>query len=126
MKQYEAFVPAAAYWQSKTGREAQSAGLVPASAVHPTAIRVAWERGIDLSKATPKGYASLTERPELLITVCDRAREQELPLAHDHAHWSIPDPVETGETEAFRSAFREIEIRVERLLDALNRRGGSH
>jgi protein-tyrosine-phosphatase len=107
---------AAAYWQLRTGQPAQSAGSDPAQAVHPTAIRVALERGLDLSNATPQGYASLTTRPELLITVCDRAREKERPQARRHAHWSIPDPVADGRVGAFRSAFDEIEQRVNTLV----------
>jgi protein-tyrosine-phosphatase len=107
---------AAAYWRSKTGRPAQSAGLEPARVVHPTAIRVARERGIDLSKATPAGYASLIGRPEWLVTVCDRARENALPEAHAHSHWSIPDPAAEGNVTAFRSAFDQIEMRVDALV----------
>jgi protein-tyrosine-phosphatase len=107
---------AAAYWQSRTGQTVQSAGSEPAQGVHPTAIRVASERGIDLSDALPQGYSSLIPRPELLITVCDRAREKELPQARRHAHWSIPDPVADGRAGAFRSAFDDIEQRVDALV----------
>jgi protein-tyrosine-phosphatase len=107
---------AAAYWRSRTGQTVQSAGSEPAQAVHPTAIRVASERGVDLSDALPQGYSSLTARPELLITVCDRAREKELPQARRHAHWSIPDPVADGRVGAFRSAFDDIEQRVDALV----------
>jgi protein-tyrosine-phosphatase len=107
---------AAAYWRSRTGQTVQSAGSEPAQAVHPTAIRVASERGIDLSDALPQGYSSLKGRSELLITVCDRAREKELPQARRHAHWSIPDPVADGRVGAFRSAFDDIEQRVDALV----------
>jgi protein-tyrosine-phosphatase len=107
---------AAAYWRSRTSQQAQSAGSEPAQAVHPTAIKVAFERGLDLSNATPQGYDSMKTRPELLITVCDRAREKELPQARRHAHWSIPDPVADGRVGAFRSAFDVIEQRVDALV----------
>ena len=63
---------AAAYWMSRTGLVAASAGVNPASAVHPLAIRVAKERGLDLRGAQPSGYDSLAGVPELLISVCDR------------------------------------------------------
>jgi ArsR family transcriptional regulator, arsenate/arsenite/antimonite-responsive transcriptional repressor / arsenate reductase (thioredoxin) len=107
---------AAAYWTSRTGRVATSAGVNPAAAVHPLAIRVAMERGIDLSGARPHGYDSLTAVPELLVSVCDLAREGYLPKAQHHIHWSIPDPVAVRQVGAFRSAFDDIEDRVDALV----------
>lgn len=107
---------AAAYWLAATGDVAASAGSHPSSHVHPTAIRVAAERGIDLSGAVPKGYESITSVPDLLISVCDRAREEPLPEAQGRQHWSIPDPVLQGNVAAFRSAFNDVERRVDLLI----------
>jgi ArsR family transcriptional regulator, arsenate/arsenite/antimonite-responsive transcriptional repressor / arsenate reductase (thioredoxin) len=107
---------AAAYWTSRTGRVATSAGVNPAPAVHPLAIRVAKERGLDLRGAQPGGYDSLTRVPELLISVCDKAREARLPSAERHIHWSISDPVAVRQVGAFRSAFDDIEHRVDSLV----------
>jgi ArsR family transcriptional regulator, arsenate/arsenite/antimonite-responsive transcriptional repressor / arsenate reductase (thioredoxin) len=107
---------AAAYWTSRTGRVATSAGANPAAAVHPLAIRVAKERGLDLSGARPRGYDSLTPAPELLISVCDLAREGYLPDAQHHIHWSVPDPVPRRQVGAFRSSFDDIEHRVDSLI----------
>ncbi len=106
---------AAAYWTMRTGRPAESAGSHPASTVNPIAVRVASERGLDLSDATPHGYDSLSWIPDLLVSVCDRAREGDLPHAARYAHWSIPDPVAVGRISAFRSAFAEIERRIDAL-----------
>ena len=106
---------AAAYWMRRTGQSAESAGSEPASTVNPLAVRVASERGIDLRDAKPRGYDSVDMVPDLLISVCDRAREGDLPAANRHAHWSIPDPVAVGRVGAFRSAFSEIERRVDAL-----------
>ena len=106
---------AAAYWTMRTGRDATSAGANPAAVVHPLAIRVAKERGVDLRAARPRGYDSLARLPELLVSVCDQAREADLPDAERHIHWSIPDPVAAGRVGAFRSAFGEIEHRVDSL-----------
>jgi ArsR family transcriptional regulator, arsenate/arsenite/antimonite-responsive transcriptional repressor / arsenate reductase (thioredoxin) len=105
---------AAAYWTSQTGRVAASAGANPAATVHPLAIRLAKERGLDLSGARPRGYDSVTRVPELLISVCDQAREANLPNAERHIHWSIPDPVAAQKVGSFRSAFDDIEHRVDR------------
>lgn len=106
---------AAAYWRATTGQYAPSAGSQPAAEVHPKAIQVAAERGLDLSTSMPKGYESVTTVPDLVVSVCDRAREGDLPKARDHWHWSIPDPVPTGRLLAFRSAFSEIERRIDHL-----------
>ena len=106
---------AAAYWTMRTGQAAESAGSDPAPTVNATAVRVASERGLDLGDATPRGYDSLSRQPDLLVSVCDRAREADLPDAARHAHWSIPDPVAVGRVSAFRSAFVEIERRVDAL-----------
>ncbi len=47
---------AAALWRQRTGGFADSAGTDPAGRVHPDAIRVAAELGVDLRDAEPKGY----------------------------------------------------------------------
>jgi len=107
---------AAALWERVTDRQASSAGTHPAPRVHPTAVRVAEEFGVDLSRAQPKGYEALHE-PDLVVTVCDRAREAELPPAAAHSHWSVPDPVPVGTVAAFRSAFGEIAQRMAHLVD---------
>ena len=59
---------------------------------------------------------SLPKSPELLVSVCDLAREADLPDAERHIHWSIPDPVAVGRIGAFRSAFDDIEHRVDSLI----------
>jgi arsenate reductase (thioredoxin) len=56
--------------------EAQSAGTEK-TAVHPLAIRVMAERGIDISGHTSKLYVGLMAEPwDYLITVCDDANER--------------------------------------------------
>lgn len=107
---------AAAKWERHTGRPAASAGSEPAAEVNPTAVRIAAETGIDLSTAMPRGYESVDGVPELLVSVCDRARESELPASTRHVHWSVPDPVAVGRVDAFRRAFSEIDTRIEALL----------
>jgi ArsR family transcriptional regulator, arsenate/arsenite/antimonite-responsive transcriptional repressor / arsenate reductase (thioredoxin) len=107
---------AAAYWNSVTGGVPVSAGSHPSAQVHPTAIRVALERGIDLSAAVPRGYESITFVPDVLISVCDRARQEPLPEARRRLHWSIPDPLPAGKVADFRSVFDEVERRVGHLM----------
>lgn len=107
---------AAGVFRSRTGRKAQSAGTRPAERVHPTAVAVAAELGIDLSDAVPRGYSDISGTPDVVISVCDRAQEAEFPMVAPRIHWSVPDPVLRGSTEAFRAAFAEIEQRVSGLL----------
>lgn len=106
---------AEAYWSSVTGGVVSSAGSHPADAVHSGAIRVAAERGINLGDAVPKGYEAIRGVPDVVISVCDRTREEFLPESRGHIHWSIPDPVLSGRLGAFRSAFSEIERRIDLL-----------
>lgn len=108
---------AAAVWQQRTGSPARSAGSHPAGAVHSKAVRVAAELGVDLSGCRPQGYEAIDGVPDLVVSVCDRARETEIPVARRHVHWSVPDPVMRNTLSAFRSAFSEISDRVEGLGD---------
>lgn len=107
---------AAARWETATGRPALSAGSTPAPRVNPTAVRIAAELGVDLSSAVPRGYDAVEVVPDLLVSVCDRAREGDLPDAGYRVHWSIPDPVAAGRSDAFRRAFSEIDSRIEAFL----------
>lgn len=106
---------AAGKWVQLTGIAADSAGVDPASSVNPMAVTVAAKSGVDLSSAVPKGYESIDVVPDLLVSVCDRAREANLPDAGSHLHWSISDPVAVGRVAAFRRAFAEIDTRLEQL-----------
>jgi protein-tyrosine-phosphatase/DNA-binding transcriptional ArsR family regulator len=109
---------AAALWRQRTGLDADSAGTHPVPAVHPRAVQAAQSFGLDLSGAVPKGYEAVMQPPDLVVSVCDRARESGLPFAAPSLHWSIPDPVRTGRLTAFRSAFGAIAERVDQLAAA--------
>lgn len=109
---------AAAMWTAQTGRTAESAGTEPAKRVHPGAIRAAARFGIDLASASPKGYEAVIHEPDLVISVCDRAREVGSPFHAPTLHWSIPDPISHPTTSAFRTAFGELASRIERLAGA--------
>jgi protein-tyrosine-phosphatase/DNA-binding transcriptional ArsR family regulator len=106
---------AAARWDAATGQPAMSAGTTPAERVHPTAVRVAGEFGLDLTSAEPRGYDSVRESPDLVISVCDRAKESWPRADASRLHWSIPDPVAAGNDDAFRRAFSELCERIDRL-----------
>ncbi len=110
---------AAALWEQETGMATTSAGSEPADAVHPKAVKVAAEYGVDISTAEPGGYERVTS-PDLVVSVCDRAHEGGVPPAARQAHWSVPDPVLAGTIDSFRAAFAEIHERVEHLKLQVN------
>jgi protein-tyrosine-phosphatase len=110
---------AAARWRQLTGGGSDSAGTRPATRVDRRAIDVADEYGIDLRDAVPKGYDALAWSPDLVVSVCDRARESGPVSAAPSLHWSVPDPVAAGNLTAFRSAFESIATRIDRLALAL-------
>ncbi|MEA2693295.1 MAG: ArsR family transcriptional regulator, arsenate/arsenite/antimonite-responsive transcriptional, partial [Acidobacteriota bacterium] len=83
--------------------EACSAGTA-ASRVHPMAIQVLAERGIDLRRQRSKSLDEYKDqRFDYVITVCDDAKEScpVFPGTGERLHWSLPDPsaAEEGEQE---------------------------
>ena len=102
-------------WRLRAGGVASSAGSEPSRRVHPEAVRVAADHGLDLAGAVPRGYDAVDVVPSLVVSVCDRAHEAGVPFAAPQLHWSVPDPVERGTRAAFADAFAEIADRVDRL-----------
>ena len=103
---------------------AESAGSHPAPRVNPHAIRVLAEAGIPWSGHPPQGTDALErESFDIVITVCDRAREScpIFPGQPVQAHWGMPDPAEVegsddAKLNAFREALRVLQRRVDLLL----------
>jgi len=91
--------------------KAFSAGVRP-SRVNPRAIRVMAELGIDISKQWSKSLDDLKEQQfDLVITVCDQAREQcpFFPGPTAKLHLGFPDPARaTGSEEEILTAFRGV------------------
>jgi ArsR family transcriptional regulator, arsenate/arsenite/antimonite-responsive transcriptional repressor / arsenate reductase (thioredoxin) len=108
---------AAALWNRKSVVRAESAGTHPADQVHPLAVEVAARHGIDLSAAVPLHLSQVTIRPDLVVTVCDRANEELTPIEELRIHWSIPDPAETGTVEAFDAAMHMLAHRIKVLSE---------
>jgi ArsR family transcriptional regulator, arsenate/arsenite/antimonite-responsive transcriptional repressor / arsenate reductase (thioredoxin) len=108
---------AAAVWNARHEVPASSAGTRPAPSVRPEAIRAAARAGFDLHAATTRSIEEIATRPDLLVTVCDVAREElgSLPDYVRLLHWSIPDPALTPSASAFDQALRRISSRVDRL-----------
>jgi arsenate reductase len=90
--------------------EVESAGAAPTQ-VHPLAIAVMREIGIDISGQRAKGIGEVSRSPDFVITLCDDAREAcpVFPGAPRYLHWNLPDPlVVTGDEAAAAAAFREV------------------
>ncbi|MEZ4733713.1 MAG: metalloregulator ArsR/SmtB family transcription factor [Caldilineaceae bacterium] len=108
--------------------EVFSAGNQPAT-VHPHAIRAMAELGIDISRQRAKHMDEFRGQSfGLVITVCDRVRENcpVFPNDPDRVHWSIPDPLATDADAAyplFATVAQELRTRVTYLLLALQNRG---
>ncbi len=112
---------AAALWNARHEVPASSAGTEPADAVSPLAIDAAGRAGLDLTTARPRSLEEVSERPDLVVTVCDIARE-DLPRRFDRVrslHWSISDPVEARTADAFDEALQRIDDRVRSLADVV-------
>jgi protein-tyrosine-phosphatase/DNA-binding transcriptional ArsR family regulator len=99
-----------------------SAGTRPRDTVHPDAVRaLAEEFGLDISGQRPRALEALgAHRFDVVVTLCDRARETcpELPGHPRWIHWSIPDPAAGGGFAAYRRTTRELDTRVRHLVPA--------
>jgi arsenate reductase len=110
--------------------EARSAGTEPGT-LHPLAVQVMAEEGIDISGQHAKSIdAFLQERFDYAITVCDDANETcpVFPNARHRLHWSFPDPSRAKGTRekrlaVFRAIRDAIRARVEEFLTASVREG---
>lgn len=102
--------------------EAFSAGTHPSGYVHPHAITVLTELGIDIVKrgARSKSVGEFRDVPfDLVITVCDDAAE-ECPVwlgPGRRVHVGFPDPAK-GSIEDFRTVRDGIKSRIIPLLDS--------
>ncbi len=90
---------------------AHSAGTEPAGYVHPLAIQVMAELGIDISEHVSKPTSIFRHAPlDLVITVCDDAAEN-CPLwlgQGERVHIGFPDPAKAkGREEEKTAVFRQ-------------------
>lgn len=96
--------------------EVHSAGTRP-STVHPLAIRVMAEAGVDISSHRSKSIEALKDLAcDLVVTVCDSAREAcpILPGSKRMLHLAFEDPALAGDGEGALPVFRRVrdEIRA--------------
>ena len=102
--------------------EVESAGSKPAGYVHPLAIRVMAEIGIDISTHRSKHLNEfLTRDVETVITVCGNA-DQACPMfpgqVNSH-HWGFDDPAHaTGTEDEQLTVFRRVRDEIRRVFEA--------
>jgi protein-tyrosine-phosphatase len=91
--------------------------------LHPEAVRVMREHGIDISGCRSKHLEEFSgQRFGYVITLCDRVREvcPEFPGHPQLIHWSIADPAaEADPRAAFRRVAAELRTRIGFLLACL-------
>ncbi len=106
--------------------EIVSAGT-KATHVHPAAVKVMAEAGIDISNYKSKSLDSLKNRHfDVVVTLCRKAAEQ-CPVLPDYpevVEWNLPDPAREGvnEEETIES-FRRTRDEIRRLVNDFFDRG---
>ena len=100
----------------------QSAGSKPAGYVHPLAIQVMKEIGIDISQHQSKHLNEFLSQPvETVITVCGNA-DQACPIFPGQVnrhHWGFDDPAQaTGSDQEKLVVFRRVREEIRRVFEA--------
>jgi len=102
--------------------DVQSAGSKPAGHVHPQAIQVMREIGIDIAGHRSKHLDEFLDRDvETVITVCGNA-DQACPVFPGQVnrhHWGFDDPARASGTEAETLAcFRRVRDEIRKVFEA--------
>ncbi|MEE9465460.1 MAG: arsenate reductase ArsC [Candidatus Neomarinimicrobiota bacterium] len=97
--------------------EVYSAGTFPADGVHPFAIKVMAEIGLDLSQARPEAVEDYLDQAfDYVITVCDQANDA-CPVftgkVTHRLHMGYQDPAEAfGDDAEVLALFRRVRDRI--------------
>jgi arsenate reductase len=99
-----------------------SAGSKPAGYVHPLAVKVMLEIGIDISGHRSKHLDEFLNGPvETVITVCGNA-DQACPMFPGQVnrhHWGFDDPAHaTGTEDEKLAVFRRVRDEIRRVFEA--------
>lgn len=96
--------------------EAHSAGSNPAGYVHPLAVKIMGEVGIDLSRHESKALEQFRDQPfDVVVTVCGNAQEAcpAFPGAKQMLHWPFDDPAHAeGSEDAKLAVFRQVRDQI--------------
>lgn len=102
--------------------DVHSAGSKPAGYVHPKAIQVMHEIGIDISAHTSKHMNELLDKKiNTVITVCANA-DQACPMFPGQVnryHWGFEDPANAiGTDEEILNVFRRVRDQIKLVFEA--------
>ena len=102
--------------------DVQSAGSRPAGYVHPLAIKVMREIGIDISGQHSKHLNEFLQQPvETVVTVCGNA-DQVCPIFPGQVnrhHWGFYDPAHaTGTDDEKLTVFRRVRDEIKMVFEA--------
>ncbi|MBD3228386.1 MAG: arsenate reductase ArsC [Candidatus Lokiarchaeota archaeon] len=98
-----------------------SAGFEPAEKIHPMAIEVMKEIGIDISEQKPKDIDKINlDNIDMVITLCDTACPV-LPPRTKYEHWGLTDPADfQGNNKEKLQVFREVrDILIKRIKNLI-------
>lgn len=102
--------------------ESYSAGTEP-KPIHPLAIRVMAEIGLDISKKGSKGLDQFLDQDfDYVISVCARASETcpAWPRSREQIRWHFDDPAEaTGTEEERLRVFRRVRNEIQQRLSLM-------
>ena len=102
---------------------AQSAGT-KATTLHPFAVRVMREVGVDISGQSSKSLDEVGEGWDVVVTVCD-ANCPIPPRSGLKLRWSFPDPALAGGSDEERlAAFRSVRDGIQKRVKSLASRLG--
>lgn len=106
------------------GWKAMSAGSHPTGQVHPRTLQLLQREGIQTSGYYSKSWDNLSDKPDVVITVCSSAAGETCPAYLGpvlRAHWDVKDPAKAKGTDAevdavFEDAYRILRKRIEAFL----------
>jgi arsenate reductase len=102
--------------------EVESAGCAPAGYVHPLAVEVMAEVGLDLKGWLSKSHEEfLTREIHTVVTVCGNANDccPVFPGQMNRYHWSFDDPAKfEGDEEVVKQEFRRVRDEIKLVMTA--------
>ena len=100
----------------------ESAGCSPSGYVHPLAIEVMSEIGLEIGDWRSKSHTEFLERDvHTVITVCGNAEQccPTFPGQVNRYHWPFDDPAEfTGTEQKVKAEFRRVRNEIKRVMMA--------